>query len=555
MNRFKLVSEYRPTGDQPQAIEKLVENIEKGVSDQVLLGVTGSGKTFTVANVVERVQKPTLVMSHNKTLAAQLYAEFKTLFPENAVHFFVSYYDYYQPEAYVPPTDTYIEKDSSINEEIDKLRLSATNALFERDDVLIVASVSCIYGLGSPEAYYGMLIHLEQGDRVERSAVLDKLIQCQYERNDVDFYRGRFRLRGENIDVFPAYEEEKAIRIVLDNDVISGIYVIDPLTGKTKEKLGKCTIFPATHYVTPKETLETAVISIETELVDRLKELRGAGKLLEAQRLEARTNYDVEMLREIGYCSGIENYSRHLTGRRAGEPPPTLMDYIPKDALVIIDESHVSMPQIQGMYRGDRSRKETLVDFGFRLPSALDNRPLTFEEFQKRVNQVVYVSATPATYELTRAKGHVVEQIVRPTGLTDPMIEVKPATNQVDALLEEVKKGIAKKERTLITTLTKRFAEDLTDFLLDAGVKAKYLHSEVDTLERIAIVRDLRLGKFDVLVGVNLLREGLDLPEVSLVAILDADKEASSGRTLRSSRHAAGRPAISTVGSSCLRTR
>ncbi len=525
MNRFKLVSDYAPTGDQPQAIAKLTENIKKGVSDQVLLGVTGSGKTFTMANVVERVQKPTLVMSHNKTLAAQLYAEFKTLFPENGVHFFVSYYDYYQPEAYVPPTDTYIEKDSSINEEIDKLRLSATNALFERDDVLIVASVSCIYGLGSPEAYYGMLIYLEEGDRIERAALLDKLIQCQYERNDIDFYRGRFRLRGENIDVFPAYEEEKAVRIVLDSDVVSAIYTIDPLTGKTTERLTRCTIYPATHYVTPKETLETAIISIEAELEQRVKELRGAGKLLEAQRLEARTSYDVEMLREIGYCAGIENYSRHLTGRKAGEPPPTLMDYLPKDALVIIDESHASIPQIQGMYRGDRSRKETLVEYGFRLPSALDNRPLTFEEFQKRVNKVVYVSATPATYELTRAKGHVVEQIVRPTGLMDPMIEVRPARNQVDTLLAEVKKVIAAKERTLVTTLTKRFAEDLTDFLLDAGIKAKYLHSEVDTLERIAIVRDLRIGKFDVLVGVNLLREGLDLPEVSLVAILDADKE------------------------------
>jgi excinuclease ABC subunit B len=525
MNKFRLVSDYAPTGDQPQAIAKLVENVNRGVSDQVLLGVTGSGKTFTMANVVERVQKPTLVMSHNKTLAAQLYAEFKTLFPQNAVHFFVSYYDYYQPEAYVPPTDTYIEKDSSINEEIDKLRLSATNALFEREDVLIVASVSCIYGLGSPEAYYGMLIYLEQGDRVERAQLLDKLIQCQYERNDIDFYRGRFRLRGENIDVFPAYEEEKAIRIVLDNDIVSGIYVIDPLTGKMKEKLTKCTIYPATHYVTPKETLDKAVVSIEEELGDRLKELRGVGRLLEAQRLEARTRYDVEMIQEIGYCSGIENYSRHLTGRKPGEAPPTLMDYFPKDALVIIDESHVSVPQIQGMYRGDRSRKETLVDFGFRLPSALDNRPLTFEEFQKRINQVVYVSATPATYELTRAKGHVVEQIVRPTGLTDPAIEVMPAKNQVDSLLTEVKKVVANKERTLITTLTKRFAEDLTDFLLDSGIKAKYLHSEVDTLERIAIVRDLRLGKFDVLVGVNLLREGLDLPEVSLVAILDADKE------------------------------
>ena len=525
MPRFQLTDGYAPAGDQPQAVEKLVENIRKGANEQVLLGVTGSGKTFTMANVVERIQKPTLVISHNKTLAAQLYGEFKTLFPGNAVHFFVSYYDYYQPEAYVPSTDTYIEKDSSINEEIDKLRLSATNALFERDDVLIVASVSCIYGLGSPEAYYGMLVYVEEGDRVERKDLLDKLIQCQYERNDIDFYRGRFRLRGENIDIFPAYEEERAIRISLDNDVVSAIYAIDPLTGKTVEKLTRITIYPATHYVTPRETLEAAMVSIEAELVERLAELRGAGKLLEAQRLEARTRYDVEMLREIGYCQGIENYSRHLTGRKAGEPPPTLMDYIPKDALVIIDESHVSMPQIQGMYRGDRSRKETLVEFGFRLPSALDNRPLKFEEFQKRVNRVIYVSATPATYELTRAKGRVVEQIVRPTGLTDPVIEVRPAKNQVDALLEEVKKVVASGERTLITTLTKRFAEDLTDFLIDSGLKAKYLHSEVDTLERVAIVRDLRIGKFDVLVGVNLLREGLDLPEVSLVAILDADKE------------------------------
>ncbi len=525
MHRFQLTNGYAPAGDQPQAIEKLVENIRKGAHDQVLLGVTGSGKTFTMANVVERIQKPTLVISHNKTLAAQLYGEFKTLFPGNAVHFFVSYYDYYQPEAYVPSTDTYIEKDSSINEEIDKLRLSSTNALFERDDVLIVASVSCIYGLGSPEAYYGMLVYVEEGDRMERKDLLDKLIQCQYERNDIDFYRGRFRLRGENIDIYPAYEEERAVRILLDNDVVSAIYAIDPLTGKTVEKLSRITIYPATHYVTPRETLEAAVVNIEAELVERLAELKGAGKLLEAQRLEARTRYDVEMLREIGYCQGIENYSRHLTGRKAGEPPPTLMDYFPKDALVIIDESHVSMPQIQGMYRGDRSRKETLVDFGFRLPSALDNRPLTFEEFQKRVNQVIYVSATPATYELTRAKGRVVEQIVRPTGLMDPQIEVRPAKNQVDALLEEVKKVVAGGERTLITTLTKRFAEDLTDFLIDAGIKTKYLHSEVDTLERVAIVRDLRLGKFDVLVGVNLLREGLDLPEVSLVAILDADKE------------------------------
>lgn len=525
MNRFNLVKEYEPKGDQPRAIEELVRNARKGVNDQVLLGVTGSGKTFTMANVVARLQKPTLVISHNKTLAAQLFTEFKTLFPDNAVHFFVSYYDYYQPEAYVASTDTYIEKDSSINEEIDKLRLSATNALFEREDVLIVASVSCIYGLGSPEAYYGMLIYLEQGQQMGRKELLDKLIQCQYERNDMDFYRGKFRLRGENIDVFPAYEEDRAIRIVLDNDVVEAIVAIDPLTGRIAERLNRCTIFPATHYVTPREKLDQAIESIRDELTDHLKVLRGANKLLEAQRLEARTRYDLEMLHEIGYCSGIENYSRHLTGRKPGEPPPTLMDYLPKGSLVFIDESHVTVPQLMGMYRGDRSRKGTLVEFGFRLPSALDNRPLTFEEFEARAHQTVYVSATPARYELTKAKGHVVEQIVRPTGLMDPVIELKPAKNQVDALLEEIKKVLARKERVLVTTLTKRFAEDLTDFLLDAGIKAKYLHSEVDTLERIAIVRDLRLGKFGVLVGVNLLREGLDLPEVSLVAILDADKE------------------------------
>lgn len=525
MNKFNLIKEYEPKGDQPRAIEELVRNAERGASDQVLLGVTGSGKTFTMANVVARLQRPTLVISHNKTLAAQLFTEFKTLFPENAVHFFVSYYDYYQPEAYVASTDTFIEKDSSINEEIDKLRLSATNALFEREDVLIVASVSCIYGLGSPEAYYGMLVYLEQGQQIDRKELLDKLIQCQYERNDMDFFRGKFRLRGENIDIYPAYEEDRAIRIALDDDVVTSITAIDPLTGRITERLNRCTIFPATHYVTPREKLDQAVESIEQELAQHLTFLRGANKLLEAQRLEARTKYDPEMLHEIGYCSGIENYSRHLTGRKPGEPPPTLMDYLPRNSLVLIDESHVTIPQLMGMYRGDRSRKTTLVEFGFRLPSALDNRPLTFEEFESRTSQTVYISATPARYELTKARGKVVEQIVRPTGLMDPMIEVKPAKNQVDRLLEEVKKVIDRKERVLVTTLTKRFAEDLTDFLLDAGIKAKYLHSEIDTLERIAIVRDLRLGKFSVLVGVNLLREGLDLPEVSLVAILDADKE------------------------------
>jgi excinuclease ABC subunit B len=526
MNKFKLVGEFEPAGDQPQAIEKLSEGIERGLQHQVLLGVTGSGKTFTMANVVERVQRPTIVISHNKTLAAQLYTEFKTLFPDNAIHFFVSYYDYYQPEAYVPPTDTYIEKDSSINEEIDKLRLSATNALFEREDVLIVASVSCIYGLGSPEAYYGMLIRLEEGDEIDRRQLFDKLIQCQYERNEIDFYRGRFRVRGETVDVYPAYEEDRAYRINFDRDKVASLYVIDPLSGKALEKLSRVTIYPATHYVTPREKLESAVASIREELAARLKELRGMNKLLEAQRLEARTKYDLEMLKEIGYCQGIENYSRHLTGRKPGEAPPTLMDYFPKNALVLIDESHVTIPQLLGMYKGDRSRKETLVEYGFRLPSALDNRPLMFEEFNDRVRQVVYISATPALYELGKAAGHVIEQIVRPTGLIDPPIELKPAKNQIDALLEEIKLVVQKKgERVLVTTLTKRFSEDLTDFLLNAGVKTKYLHSEIDTLERIAIVRDLRLGTFDVLVGVNLLREGLDLPEVSLIAILDADKE------------------------------
>ena len=525
MKRFKLVSNYKPSGDQPQAIEKISENIKKGVKHQVLLGVTGSGKTFTMANVIERVQKTTLIISHNKTLAAQLYGEFKNLFPENEVHFFVSYYDYYQPEAYIPSTDTYIEKDSSINEEIDKLRLLATNALFERPDTIIVASVSCIYGLGSPEAYYGMLITLEKGDGITREALLGKLIECQYERNDIDFYRGKFRVRGANIDVFPPYEEDNAYRITIEDDRIINILTIDPLSGSVKEILKRLTIFPSSHYVTPRHTLEKAIESIKQELMEHLAFLRSQNKLLEAQRLEMRTKYDLEMMEEIGYCQGIENYSRHLTGRKPGEPPPTLIDYLPHDALIIIDESHVTIPQLVGMYRGDRSRKETLVEYGFRLPSALDNRPLTFDEFRQRINQVLYVSATPGKYELEQSKGYVVEQIIRPTGLMDPKIEVMPATNQLNALLEEIKHVILKNERVLVTTLTKRFAEELTDFLLDKGIKAKYLHSDIDTLERVAIVRDLRIGKFHVLVGVNLLREGLDLPEVSLVAILDADKE------------------------------
>ena len=525
MSTFKLVSSYVPRGDQPQAIEKITKNLQKGIRHQVLLGVTGSGKTFTMANVIERIQRPTLVISHNKTLAAQLYTEFKTLFPENEVHFFVSYYDYYQPEAYVPSTDTYIEKDASINEEIDKMRLLATNALFERRDVIIVASVSCIYGLGSPEAYYGMLIHLEEGEEITRKEILDKLIQCQYERNDMDFFRGKFRVRGEHIDVFPSYEESRAYRIVLADERVAALYIIDPLQGTVTGKIERCTIYPTTHYVTPRKTLIQAIESIEEELREHLRLLKSSNKLLEAQRLETRTRFDLEMLREIGYCQGIENYSRHLTGRKPGEPPPTLMDYLPEDAIVMIDESHVTIPQLTGMYRGDRSRKETLVEFGFRLPSALDNRPLRFEEFEERVKQVLYISATPAKYELKKAKDFVTEQIIRPTGLMDPAVEVREAKDQVASLITEIKNVTERKERVLVTTLTKRFAEDLTDFLLDANIRAKYLHSDIDTLERIAIVRDLRMGKFDVLVGVNLLREGLDLPEVSLVAILDADKE------------------------------
>jgi len=525
MEKFKLISDYKPSGDQPQAIDKLVERVENGAEHQVLLGVTGSGKTFTMANVIERIQRPTLIISHNKTLAAQLFAEFKTLFPENEVHFFVSYYDYYQPEAYLPATDTYIEKDSSINEEIDRMRLLATNALFDHNDVIIVASVSCIYGLGSPEAYYGMLLYLEEGQRIERRAIIDKLVRCQYERNDLDFYRGKFRVRGDTIDIYPPYEEDRAFRVSVEEDVVTSLATIDPLTGKVLERLKRCTIYPTTHYVMPQETIDAAIKSIKTELDEHLIFLKSQNKLLEAQRIEMRTNYDLEMLAEMGYCTGIENYSRHFTGRKPGEPPPTLMDYLPQDAIVMIDESHVTIPQLIGMYRGDRARKTTLVEFGFRLPSALDNRPLTFEEFEARKKQTLYISATPAKQELEKARGFVAEQIIRPTGLMDPEIVVKGATNQIDTLLPYVRETIEKKERVLVTTLTKRFAEDLTDFLLDHGIKTKYLHSDIDTLERVAIVRDLRLGKFDVLVGVNLLREGLDLPEVSLVAILDADKE------------------------------
>jgi excinuclease ABC subunit B len=525
MNSFKLVSEFQPKGDQPQAIESLSESVLEGAKHQVLLGVTGSGKTFTMANVIERVQKPTLVISHNKTLAAQLYGEFKELFPENAVEFFVSYYDYYQPEAYIPSSDTYIEKDTLINEEIDKMRHSATRSLLERNDVIIVASVSCIYGLGSPEAYHGMLLYLEKGMDISREAILSKLVEIQYERNDIDFHRGTFRVRGDVIEVFPAHEESRAIRIELFGDQVEELSEIDPLKGKVIDRLDKVPIYPGSHYVTPPDRLQEAIQSIREELQERLEWFRSKNQLLEAQRLEQRTKFDLEMLRELGYCQGIENYSRHLTGRRAGEPPPTLLDYYPKDYLLFIDESHVTIPQLIGMYRGDRSRKETLVEYGFRLPSALDNRPLMFEEFGDRVRQVIYVSATPSDYEMKQSQGKIVEQIIRPTGLSDPLLDVKPAKNQVDDLLGEIQKRVKRKERVLVTTLTKRMAEDLTEYFADLGIRVKYLHSDIDTLDRVEIIRELRLGKFDVLIGINLLREGLDLPEVSLVAILDADKE------------------------------
>ncbi len=525
MGIFKLVSDFKPAGDQPQAIEKLVRGVKDGVSHQVLLGVTGSGKTFTMAHVIAQVERPTLVISHNKTLAAQLYTEFKSLFPENAVEYFVSYYDYYQPEAYIPATDTYIEKDASINDEIDKMRHSATRALFEREDVIIVASVSCIYGLGSPEAYQGCLIYLQEGDRVDRDQFLRKLVEIQYQRNDIDFHRGTFRVRGDVVEVFPAHEERHAIRIQFEGDRVERITEVDPLRGKVIQRLNKVPIYPGSHYVTPPDQLPRAIRAIREELKERLEELISHGKLLEAQRLKTRTLYDLELLEQTGYCPGIENYSRHLTGRLPGQPPPTLMDYLPKNALVFIDESHVSIPQLQGMYRGDRSRKETLVEYGFRLPSALDNRPLTFEEFERCVNQVIYVSATPGDYELEKAGPHVVEQIIRPTGLMDPEIIVRPAENQVDDLLGEIRKAVARGERVLVTTLTKRMAEDLTEHYTEVGVKTRYLHSDITTLERVEIVRDLRRGVFDVLIGVNLLREGLDLPEVALVAILDADKE------------------------------
>jgi excinuclease ABC subunit B len=522
---FELVADFEPQGDQPTAIAALVEGVRGARRHQVLLGVTGSGKTFTMANVIAALNRPALVMAPNKTLAAQLYHEFKALFPSNAVRYFVSYYDYYQPEAYVPSTDTFIEKDASINDEIDKMRHSATKALLERNDVVIVASVSCIYGLGSPEAYFDMLVFLERGGRVDRDQLLRKLVEIQYERNDYDFHRGTFRVRGDVVEIFPAYEEAKAIRIELFGDEVERLSEIDPLRGRTLRPIDKVAIYPASHYVTKPEQMKRAVDAIRVELKNRLDQLRTEGKLLEAQRLEQRTLYDLELLDEMGFCPGIENYSRHLTGRAPGEPPPTLLNYFPDDYLLFIDESHVTVPQIGGMYRGDRSRKETLVEFGFRLPSALDNRPLNFTEFEALSRQVIYVSATPGDYERDVAQGRIVEQLIRPTGLTDPEVIVRSAREQVDDLLEEIRTRVAQNERVLVTTLTKKMAEDLTDYYQELGVRVRYLHSDIETIERVEIIRDLRRGAFDVLVGINLLREGLDLPEVSLVAIMDADKE------------------------------
>src|SRR5215212_2833164 len=540
-DRFHLVSDFALAGDQPRAIGELVEGLERGDTHQVLLGVTGSGKTFTMAQTIARVNRPTLVMVHNKTLAAQLYQEFRRFFPENAVEYFVSYYDYYQPEAYVPATDSYIEKEATINDEIDRMRLSATRSLFERRDVIIVSSVSCIYGLGSPEAYYGMMLPLERGQRVDRDHVLRKLVEIQYERNDYEFNRGTFRVRGDIVEVYPSYEDI-AVRIELFGDEVDELITFDPLTGKTIRKHDKIAIYPKTHFVTSRDRTKAAVTSIKAELEWYRTQLETEGKVLEAHRLHQRTMFDLEMIKEIGYCHGIENYARHLTGRPPGDPPPTLLDYLPPDALTIVDESHQTVPQIRGMYHGDRSRKEVLVAYGFRLPSALDNRPLNFEEWEARVGQVMFVSATPGPYELKRAGGAVVEQIIRPTGLVDPVIDIRPVKGQVDDLLAEIRERAARGERVLVTTLTKRMAEDLTQYYQELGVKVRYLHSDIETLERIEILRDLRRGTFDVLVGINLLREGLDLPEVSLVAILDADKEGflrSSGSLIQTIGRAA----------------
>jgi excinuclease ABC subunit B len=540
-DQFKLVTDFELLGDQARAIEELVEGLERGDPAQVLLGVTGSGKTFTMAQCIARINRPALVMAHNKTLAAQLYQEFRRFFPENAVEYFVSYYDYYQPEAYVPTTDSYIEKEATINDEIDRMRLSATRSLFERRDVIIVASVSCIYGLGSPEAYYGMMLPLERGQRIDREQILRKLVEIQYERNDHEFGRGVFRVRGDIVEVQPSYEDT-ALRIGLFGDEVDELVTFDPLTGKTLKRHDKISIFPKTHFVTSRDRTKAAVESIKAELTWYRTQLESEGKVLEAHRLHQRTMFDLEMIKEIGYCHGIENYSRHLTGRGPGDPPPTLLDYLPPDALIVVDESHQSVPQVRGMYHGDRSRKEVLVAYGFRLPSALDNRPLNFEEWEARVNQLVFVSATPGPYELHRAGGAVVEQIIRPTGLVDPPIDIRPVRGQVDDLLAEIRDRVSRRERVLVTTLTKRMAEDLTQYYQELGVKVRYLHSDIDTLERIDILRNLRRGEFDVLVGINLLREGLDLPEVSLVAILDADKEGflrSSGSLIQTVGRAA----------------
>ena len=547
MTLYKFQSEYTPKGDQPQAIAALTAGIRAGRQHQVLLGVTGSGKTFTMAKVIEAIGRPTLVLAPNKTLAAQLYHEFKLLFPENAVEYFVSYYDYYQPEAYIPASDTYIQKDSSINEMIDKLRHSATRSVLSRRDVIVVASVSCIYGLGAPEDYLSMRIELASEGEMDRDKLLRDLVAMHYERNDVDFHRGVFRVRGDRVEIFPAYEEERAIRIEFFGDEIEGMAEIDPLRGTVQKRLKAVTIFPASHYVTGQRTLKMAVETVKAELKQRIDQFRSEGKLIEAQRIEERTDFDLEMMQELGYCNGIENYSRHLTGRAPGQPPPTLLDYFPEDFLMFIDESHIAVPQLNGMYRGDRSRKQTLVNFGFRLPSALDNRPLRFDEFSERVGQVVYVSATPADYEMEKGGDAVVEQIVRPTGLMDPEIDVRSAKNQVDDLYEEILGRVKRGERVLVTTLTKRMAEDLTDYFVDLGIRVRYLHADINTLERMEIIRELRLGRFDVLVGINLLREGLDLPEVSLVAILDADKEGFL-RSARSLIQTCGRAARNVRG-------
>lgn len=545
---FRLRTDYAPTGDQPGAIEQLASNIEAGVRDQVLLGVTGSGKTFTVANVIAQVNRPALVLAPNKTLAAQLYNEFRALFPENAVEYFVSYYDYYQPEAYVPASDTYIEKDSAINDDIDKLRHAATHALLTRRDVIIVASVSCIYGLGSPEYYARLIIPVEVGQRVSMDAVITRLVDVQYQRNDIDFHRGTFRVRGDVLEVIPAYEHERALRLEFFGDEIEAVREIDPLTGEILGNIGKTVIYPASHYVSDRENLERAMSDVRDELGEQLRLFQSRNKLVEAQRLEQRTQLDLEMMQELGYCTGIENYSRHLDGRKEGEPPSTLLDYFPDDFVLFADESHISIPQVGGMFKGDRSRKTTLVEYGFRLPSALDNRPLEFHEFLERLNQVVYVSATPGNWELERSQGIVAEQIIRPTGLLDPEVEVRPVKGQIDDLLGECRARVERHERVLVTTLTKRMAEDLTEYLNSMGVAARYLHSDIDTMERMAIIKALRAGEFDVLVGINLLREGLDIPEVSLVAILDADKEGflrSTGSLIqtfgRAARNAQGR--------------